>query len=149
MKRLIFLVGLVAAPLFAANTSDNLIKGLELVKNQKADWFNYSKEMHNAKVTVTENEHNKMFDRKINTVKKFKDGNLRDYEQAALDNLVATHESYMNAMRNWHETYKQKAELLAQKHMKDFAQFKESLKAVSTPEVDEIDEIEIEEVELE
>lgn len=149
MKRLLFLVGLVAAPLFAANTSDNLIKGLELVKSQKADWFNYAKDMYNAKFTVIKDEHNKMFDEKISTLKKFKNQNLNDYEQAALDNLVTSHESYMNAMRNWHETYKQKAESLAQKHMKDFTNFKASLKPASTPEMDEVDEIEVEEMELE
>lgn len=149
MKRLLFLVGLVAAPLFAANTSDNLIKGLELVKSQKADWLNYAKDMYNARFTLMHDEHKKMFNDKISTLKKFKGGALNDYEQAELDNLVASHESYMNAWRKWHQTYNEKADLLAQKHMKDFDNFKASLKPASTPELDEVDEIEVEEVESE
>lgn len=149
MKKLLFFVGLIGAPLFAGIASDNLIKGLELVKSHKADWFNYAKDMHNAKFTLIKDEHNKMFDEKISTLKKLKGGNLNDYEQAALDNLVASHESYMNAWRKWHETYNEKADLLAQKHMKDFDNFKASLKPASTPEMDEVDEIEVEEVEIE
>ncbi len=143
MKKLLFLVGLIGAPLFAGIASDNLIKGLELVKTQKADWFNYAKDMHNAKFTLIKDEHNKMFDEKISTLKKFNDGNLSDYEQTALDNLVKSHESYMNAWRTWHQTYDEKAKALAQKHMKDFTSFKTSL----NPEVDEVEIEEIEEVE--
>lgn len=147
MKRLLFLVGLIGAPLFAGIASDNLIKGLELVKSHKADWFKYEKDMHDAKYKLLENEHNKMFDQKISTIKQFADGDLNEYEQTMLTNLLASHKAMMAQWKELGMSFHNKAKAIADRHNAELTKFESSLKpAEQEPEVEEVT---IEETELE
>ncbi len=146
MKKVLFLVSLIAAPLFAANASDNLIKGLELVKNHKAEWFKYEKEFHDAKYKLIEAEHNKMFDQKINAIKQ-STGNLEDYKQSMLTNLLASHTANMKAWHDMCKSFHEKAKSIYERHMKEI----EKLDAIVNPKAEEpeMEEVEVEEVELE
>lgn len=145
MKKLLFLVGLVAAPLFAATASDNLVKGLELVKSQKADWLTLERDLHNAKYNLLINEHNKMFDDKMNLVKG--STNLDEFEQKALNNLLTSHRAHMKQWHDLHMSFQTKAKSTAERQMKDFDKFEASVKPA--PEKPEVEEVEVEEMELE
>jgi hypothetical protein len=147
MKKLLFLVGLIGAPLFAGIASDNLIKGLELVKNHKADWFNYEKEMHNAKYDLLKNEHNKMLDQKISTIKKFADGDLNEYEQTMLTNLLASHKAMMAQWKELGMSFQNKAKSIGERHAAELEKFQASLKPTTTD--DETEEVDMQEMELE
>ena len=143
MKKLLFLVGLIGAPLFAEVASDNLVKGLELVKNHKADWFNYEKELHNAKYDLLKNEHNKMFDQKINMIKQ---SNGTVDEESMFTGLLASHTSNMKAWHDMCTSFHAKAKSIYERHMKEI----EKLEAMVNPPAEpEVNEVEIEEVEVE
>lgn len=147
MKKILFLVGLIAAPLFAATASQNLVKGLELVKSQKADWFNYEKDLHNAKYDLLRKQHNTMFDEKISRIKQFgTEGNLADYEQNMLSNLVASHKANMKEWHNLYASFREKAKSLYERHTKDLEKLETSVNPTEEPEVEEVD---VEEMELE
>lgn len=145
MKKALFLVGLMAAPLFAAPVSDNLVKGLELVKNQKAEWFNYEKELHTAKYELLEKEHNKMFDQKISLIKE--STNLDDFEQKMLTNLLTSHKA---TMKQWHDmgtSFQSKAKTIYERQAKNLEELETAINPTeSEPEIEEVD---VEEMELE
>lgn len=146
MKRLLFFVGLIGAPLFAGIASDNLIKGLELVKRHKSDWFKFEKELHNAKYKLIEAEHNKMFDQKISTIKQFNDGNMNEYEETMLTNVLASHKAHMKEWHDMSTSFNSKAQSIYERQLKELATFEASLKPAQE---EPIAEVEMEEVELE
>lgn len=127
MKKLL-LLSLFAIPFIAqaAITTDpakNLVAGVKLIKNHKAEWLNHEQDLHNAKYKLLIDEHNAMFDRKIKHVEKFANSSIAEYDKAVLDSMI---ESHKNNMQKWHDlcmTYQTKAKSIYERQLKEIANF--------------------------
>lgn len=113
-------------------TVDELVKFIDVVKEQKNDWLNYDRQFRDAKYALLIKHSDQVMNQKKDRIDEFRNGDISRFFAQSLADMVTLHAQQGKEWKQLCDTYKQKGDELYQKHLTQSAPFSKYMKPKKT-----------------